>query len=239
VRGTATEVLFEGADRGAEPGVAREIPYQMSIPVSKAFHPETLLATEMNGAPLSPSHGFPVRALVPGWYGMASVKWLTRIAFLDHPFDGYFRTRAYVYIPEGTKSDQPRVPVGAVRVKSLVTWPSEGAVISTGAHRIRGVAFSGEAPILRVDVSTEPASGGGEVWKPARLRAPASRHSWTHFETIIDLPHPGFYVIRARATDENGTTQPVHAEWNFRGVGNNSIHCVPVEVREGGPPDSP
>jgi DMSO/TMAO reductase YedYZ molybdopterin-dependent catalytic subunit len=238
VRPSALEVLFEGADRGNEPGGPGSINYGMSISLAKALHPDTLLVDEMNGAPLEPSHGFPVRAIVPGWYGMASVKWLTRISLLDHAYQGYFRTRAYSYIPEGSPAEAPKVPVTSLRVKSLVTWPREGQVIAPGPHWVRGIAWSGDAPILRVDVSTSPLSGQSEVWRPARLFPTPFRHSWTHWEFPCDLRRPGFYVIRARATDENGNAQPVQADWNFRGVGNNSIHEVPVEVRLDGPPDS-
>jgi len=238
VKPTAIEAVLEGADRGYEPGVAEELRYAMSIFVGKALDGETLLVDEMNGAPLSASHGFPVRAIVPGWYGMASVKWLTRINFTAKPFQGYFRSRAYAYIREGDSSESPKPPVTSVRVKSLVTWPREGQVLAPGPHRLRGVAWSGDAAILRVDVSTSPETGAGGVWKPARLLPGASRYSWSHWELLCDLPRPGFYVVRSRATDELGNTQPVQAEWNFRGVGTNSIHCVPVEVHPGGPPDS-
>ena len=238
VRPTAIELVLEGADRGVEPNTQDEQNYAMSVPIGKALAADTLLADEMNGAPLTPSHGFPVRAIVPGWYGMASVKWLTKLRVVDQPFLGYFRSRAYAYISEGERADAPRVPATNIRVKSLITWPREGQVLSTGPHRIRGVAWSGEAPIQRVDVSTSPATGAGEKWQPARLFSAPSRSSWTHWELLCDIPDPGFYVVRARATDENGNTQPVQAEWNFRGLGNNSVHAVPVEVRPGGPPDS-
>ena len=238
VKPTSSEVLLRGADRGTEPGVSGEIPYEMSISVAKALDADTLVVDEMNGAPLSPSHGFPVRLIVPGWYGMASVKWLTHVVLTDEPFQGHFRSRAYAYIYEGDRAEAPKTPVTSMRVKSLISWPKEGAVLAPGPHRIRGVAWSGDAPILRVDVSTEPSAGAGEIWRPARLLGPSSRHAWVHWELLFDLPHPGFYVVRARATDELGHTQPAQARWNFRGVGNNSIHSLPIEIRPGGPPDT-
>ncbi len=238
LRPTAREILLEGADRGHEPGHEGELSYAMSIELEKALHPDTLLVDRMNGEPLSPNHGFPARAIVPGYYGMASVKWLTRIEVLDHPFRGFFRDRAYVYIREGQRAEEPRPPATAVRVKSLITWPREGQVLSSGPHLIRGVAWSGHAAIERVEVSVSPTTGSGEVWRSARLVPGSTRHSWTHWDLLCDVPNPGFYVIRARATDEIGNCQPVLAEWNFRGLGNNSVHCVPVEVRTAGPPDS-
>ncbi len=238
IRPSALEVVLQGADQGKEPGVRGNIRYEMSVDLAKALHPDTLLVDEMNGQPLPPSHGFPVRVIVPGYYGMASVKWLTRIEVIDHPFDGHFRTRAYAYIREGQRSDEPKVPATAARVKSLINWPREGQVLATGPHVIRGVAWSGDSPVVRVDVSVFPASSAGEVWHCARLGSNSSRYSWTHWELLCDIPDPGFYVIRSRATDERGFSQPVQAEWNYRGLGNNSIHCVPIEVQAGGPPDT-
>lgn len=238
LRPDAVEVAMRGADRGTEPGVDGELPYEMSIGIDKALHPDTLLVDEMNGAPLTPSHGYPVRAIVPGYYGMASVKWLTHVDLLDHAFEGYFRTRAYAYIFEGQRTEEPKLPAGAIRVKSLISWPRESQVLATGPHILRGIAWSGEAFIARVDVSLAPPSGAGEVWQPARLHPASSRYSWSHWEFPCELPEPGFYVIRVRAIDERGNCQPTQAQWNFRGIGNNSVHCVPVEVRASGPPDS-
>ena len=239
VRPTGCEVLLRGADHGKEPGVEGDLTYEMSIDVEKALHPDTLLVDEMNGEPLSPNHGFPVRAIVPGYYGMASVKWLTGVSVLSRPFEGHFRRRAYVYIREGQRTEERKAPATFIRVKSLINWPREGQVLAPGPHVIRGVAWSGEAPITRVEVSVQPPSGAGEVWHLARLRRLPSRYAWCHWELLCDLPDPGFYVVRVRATDELGYCQPVQAEWNFRGIGNNSIHCVPIEVSSQGPPDSP
>ena len=235
---TAIEVLFEGADHGAEPGVAREIPYQMSVSLPKALEDDTLLADGMNGTPLPPSHGFPVRAIVPGWYGMASVKWLTRITVTSERFAGYFRTRAYAYIREGDAPDTPTDPATTIRVKSLITWPREGQVLAPGPHRIRGVAWSGNGRVVRVEVSADPPTAKGGYWQDARVAPAPSPRSWVHWELLCDLPTSGFHVLRVRATDEIGNVQPAEAEWNFRGLGNNSVHSVPIEVRPGGPPDS-
>ncbi len=238
VQRTAVEVVLGGADRGHEPGQESELGYEMSIDLDKALHPDTLLVDEMNGRPLAPSHGFPVRAVVPGYYGMASVKWLTDLQVVDRPFEGYFRSRAYAYIREGQRTEEPKAPARVIRVKSLIHWPREGQILATGPHVLRGLAWSGEAAIERVDVSISPPTGAGEVWRSARLERGRSRYAWTHWSLHCDLPDPGFYIIRARATDELGHSQPVQAEWNFRGLGNNSIHCVPVEVQIAGPPDS-
>jgi DMSO/TMAO reductase YedYZ molybdopterin-dependent catalytic subunit len=232
VRPGAVEVMLEGADHGHEPGVAGELSFAMSLTVEKALDPDTLLADEMNGAPLSPRHGFPVRAVVPGWYGMASVKWLSRIVVLDRPFEGYYKTLAYAIIPEGDSLHSRKRPVTTVRVKSLVTWPKEGQRLPLGTHRIKGVAWSGSAPIERVEVSIggQSVSGDEDPWHAATLSRPPAPHAWTHWQYECELTQPGFYVIRARAVDTRGNTQPVQAKWNFRGLATNSIHAVPVEV---------
>lgn len=237
VRPGAVEVLFEGLDTGTEPGVAKELRFAMSIPVAKAGHRDTLVVTEMNGRPLTARHGFPARVVVPGWYGMASVKWLDRVVVLREPFRGHFRSRAYAFIPEGEAAEAVHRPVTEVRVKSLTTWPKEGAVLVVGAHRLRGVAWSGAARIVRVEVSLgglsdphEETSWHAATFSPSEAEAP---WSWTHWEYEGEFTRPGFYVIRVRATDERGNVQPVEAKWNYRGLANNSIHQVPVEVRRG------
>jgi DMSO/TMAO reductase YedYZ molybdopterin-dependent catalytic subunit len=233
VRPTAVEVLLEGMDRGKEPGVKGDIEFGMSIPFGKAMDPDTLLVDEMNGAPLTPHHGFPVRAVVPGWYAMASVKWVCRVVVRRTAFTGHFRARAYAFIPEGAPADAAHRPVTTVRVKSLITWPKEGSVVAAGVHPIRGVAWSGSGRVVRVEVSvggpTDPPDD--EVWRPAVLADHGSRYEWTHWEVPCELSRPGFYVLRVRATDERGHVQPRDAKWNFRGLANNSIHQVPVEVR--------
>ncbi|MCI4319672.1 MAG: sulfite oxidase [Thermoplasmata archaeon] len=243
LRRGATEVVLEGADRGRERGVAGEIGYAMSVPVDKAMDPDTLLALEMNGADLEPRHGFPVRAVVPGWYGMASVKWLTRISVIDHPFQGYYRTRPYVFIHEGDDPESSKKPVTTLQVKSLITWPSEDAVLSTGSHVVRGVAWGGSGTITRVEVTTLPVDGWepSVPWAQATLLEPRARHAWVRWECPLRFDAPGYHVIRVRAVDDAGTTQPLYAPWNFRGVATNSIHAIPVIVRapEGSPADRP
>ncbi|HEV2317711.1 MAG TPA: sulfite oxidase [Thermoplasmata archaeon] len=231
-RAGAVEVVFEGLDRGHEPGVDGELGFAMSITMAKARDPDTLLADEMNGRPLGASHGFPLRSVVPDWYGMASVKWLSHIRVVDRPFTGFYRSRAYAFIPEGDPAETPKTPVTVVRVKSIVTWPREGQQLPVGTHRIRGAAWSGAGRILRVEVSTGGDHGATDPrsWHLASLSADAGPHSWVHWEFEWTVERPGFYVIRARASDASGNIQPVLSEWNFRGVASNSLHEVPVEV---------
>ncbi len=226
-------IVLEGADRGPEAGSASDIPYAMSLPREKALDPDTLLATEMNGAPLSRAHGAPVRAIVPGWYGMASVKWLRRIQVLEGPFDGFFRTESYVIIGEGDDPDKPKTPVTSLRVKSLITYPPEHAEIPLGNHLIRGIAWSGDSEVRSVEVSYAPA-GALEPqisWTPATLLGPSERYAWRHWECPLEFQRPGYYLLRARATDAHGVTQPLRPSWNYRGVATNAVHAVSIVVR--------
>ncbi len=232
LRPAASEVVFEGADRGNEPGVARTIPYAMSVPLAKALDPDTLLADRMNGETLTPAHGFPMRALVPGWYGMASVKWLSRITVLDRPFSGYFRRRAYAYLPLGATDERAAVPATTTRVKSLITSPREGTRLEPGTLLVRGIAWSGNGAIASVKVRVDTSPRGAGAWRPARLLPGPPGPTWRRWVVRCDLPRPGIFVIRARATDTTGATQADRAEWNYRGIGNNAIHAVPIEIVE-------
>lgn len=233
VRPTAIEAVFEGADRGHEPEVPEELVYAMSVPVVKAQHPDTILAFAMNGAPLTRAHGFPVRVIVPDWYGMASVKWVTKISLIDHSFRGYYRTKPYTFIHEGDDPNVVRKPVTTLQVKSVITSPPEGATVAMGRLIVRGAAWSGSAAISRVEVALGlPEDAGGEAeWRPATILGSTAPHAWVRWEVGIDLARPGYFVLRTRATDERGDTQPMRADWNFRGVANNSIHAVPFIVR--------
>jgi len=234
LRPNATNVLFEGADFGKErtaPGVLAptEGTYAMSLPLEKALHPDTVLAYEMNGESLPAEHGYPVRLLVPGWYGMASVKWLVNIRVLSQPFRGFHENDYYVFVAEGESDTPIGQRVTTIRVKSLITWPGRGGLIPTGTHRIRGVAWSGQGAISQVEVSTD----NGRRWHQAALQEPQSPYAWQRWEYQWEVRKPGFYLIRARATDAKGNTQPLQAQWNFRGYAVNSIHTVPVTVRPG------
>jgi len=232
LRPGATDVLFEGADFGKEktaPGALapRELSYSMSLPVEKALHPDTLLAYEMNGEALPPEHGHPVRLLVPGWYGMASVKWLVNIRVLNQPFRGFHENDYYVFVAEGSTDSAMGGRVSSIRVKSLITWPGRGELLSPGTHRIHGVAWSGMGPVSQVELSTDDS----RTWHAAAVQEARSPYAWQHWEYEWETVRPGYYLIRARATDSQGNVQPLHAPWNFRGYAVNSIHVVPVTVR--------
>ena len=217
----AIAVLFEGADRGHVESVGETISFARSLPLGDALHPDTLLATIMNGEPLRPRYGAPVRLVVPRWFGMASVKWLRRIEVLTAPFEGYFQTQRYVY-------DDGRVstPVTHMRVKSIITEPLADSTAIPGNTRIRGWAWSGEGPIVAVDVSV----GNAGEWHAATLHAPESATAWTPWEIELELRGPGVCMLRSRARDAMGNVQPDDPVWNTLGYGNNGIRATFVTV---------
>ena len=225
---SAQEVLLIGADRGTEAGESGEMHYAMSLPMDKALDLNTLLAYEMNGGLLLPEHGYPLRVVAPGWYGMTSVKWLVEIQVLDRPYQGFHQSDYYVYRDLGTDDGSPGERVTTIKVKSLITWPGRGQLLEVGTHRLRGVAWSGAAPVAIVDISTD----NGCTWDAATLQGSGSRHAWQQWEYVWEAAEPGRYLIRARATDELNNSQPDRAPWNFRGFASNSIHAVPVVVKQ-------
>ena len=220
----ATEVLFEGADRGHVASVDDIVSFARSLPLGDALHPDTLLATSMNGEPIPPRYGAPVRLVVPGWFGMASVKWLSRVEILTSPFDGYFQTQRYVY-SDGRSS----TPVTRMRVKSIIAEPVVGSTIRGGRTRISGWAWSGDGPITNVDVA---AGTDSPDWRPARLHAPESATAWVRWEIELDLRGSGECTLRSRARDAAGNVQPDGAVWNVLGYGNNGIRASRVMLAE-------
>lgn len=227
IKPSAKEVLFEGADHGKEYGSSGETKFAMSLSMERALDADTILAYEINGETLTPEHGYPLRLLVPGWFGMASVKWLTRISVLDYEFKGYHQSSYYVYLDEGKDDGLAKERVSSMRVKSLITWPGRGEVLEPGVHDICGVAWSGHGAVERLEITTD----GGESWQLADLGEMESRYSWRSWQYQWKASEPGHFLIRARATDAEGNVQPVQAKWNFRGFANNSIHAVPVIVQ--------
>jgi sulfane dehydrogenase subunit SoxC len=222
----AVEVVMTGADRGVQDDVEHD--YERSIPIDEAMRPDVLLAYEMNGEPLLPQHGFPVRAIVPGWYGMTNVKWLKRLTVVREPFDGFQQAIAYRFT---TSEDDPGRPVTRMRPRSLMTPPgiphffSRERQLEPGPCTLRGRAWSGRGAIERVEVSTD----GGGSWADARLDQPGGPHAWTGW-SFDWTAEPGSYELWSRATDVTGATQPLDPDWNLHGVENNGVQRVPVVV---------
>jgi len=219
-------VLLDGADvpLGAMPDFVRQ------LPIAKAMDPDTLLAIEMNGAPIPIPNGFPVRAIVPGWEGAYSMKWLTGVRVLSQEHDSFWIKTAYRYptrrvAPGAAVPPEHMAPVMGLAVKSLITSPGDGAK-TAGAVTIRGMAWAGEANITGVDVSTD----GGSTWVPARLGTEQARYTWRQFALEWHPAAAGSYVVMSRAADDTGRVQPVVPQWNPSGYLWNAIDQVRVDV---------
>ena len=225
----ARHVWFEAADEAPLPGVPR---FVRSIPIEKAMD-DVLLADRMNGEPLPRLHGAPVRAIVPGWYGMASTKWVTRVRVEAEPSDNHFMAKGYRYVVPGS-DPATASPVEEMRVKSVITRPLDGARVKlTGPKppftriQVRGIAWAGPAGLKMVEVSID----GGENWRPAGFMGDNERMAWRMWATEVEAKGLRRVTIHARATDLAGNQQPQEAEINASGYGNNSIHKVTVDVR--------
>lgn len=226
VRGDAVDVVFTGADHGIERGVEQD--YQRSLSLADALTDDVLVAYAMNGHDLPPQHGFPARLVVPGWYGMAHVKWLTSIEVLDHAFTGFQNAVAYRL---RTSPDEPGTAITRIEPRALLEPPgfpdfmSRNRFLHPGPVTLGGRCWSGWAPISTASVSVD----GGMSWRPATVEPPADRHAWQRFTFPWDAP-PGEHLLMARCTDESGRTQPVSSDWNRGGFTNNSAQQIPVLV---------
>lgn len=222
LRPEVIEIRAEGADTGQPDGAPGPVSFARTLPLDKALHPDTLLALEMNGAPLAIEHGAPVRLVVPGWYGMASVKWLARLEARTKKFEGWFQSDRYVY---QYADDLPAVDVDEIQVKSMVIVPEDGAAIRRGLVRVRGWAWSA-AEIERVEISIDHGP-----WQRATLGSALGPHAWRPFELAWDADQPGRHTLRTRATDARGNVQPDWARFNKLGYGNNAVRTTVVNVR--------
>ncbi|HEX6475744.1 MAG TPA: molybdopterin-dependent oxidoreductase [Acidimicrobiales bacterium] len=221
----AAEVIFRGADQGRVEGESVPISFERALSLDDIRAGDALVTYAMNGEPLPVEHGYPVRLIVPGWYAVASVKWLTHVDVVVSHFEGFFQTQRYVY--EGERDGKMvREPVRLQQVRSLITEPTPDEDLSVGELVIRGVAWSGAAPIARVEVSI-----GDGAWQSAQLIGDRPRHSWQWWELLCRIDSPGATTVRARATDLAGRTQPDQPTWNRLGYGANAIQVVPIRLR--------
>jgi DMSO/TMAO reductase YedYZ molybdopterin-dependent catalytic subunit len=221
------DVILEGADKGqvnTDPKSPGPIAFARSIPIDKAKSDSVLLATHMNGKPLNLSHGAPLRAIVGGWYGMASVKWLTRIVVTDKAYGGFWQTLDYSYW-ERKDGLHAIVPIRGNEVKSAIARPSLSEVIPAGKdYRVFGAAWAGEAAVARVEVSTD----AGKTWNEAKLLDSAKPLTWALWEYTWNKPQAGPARLMVRATDKNGRTQQTERDIDRRSYMIN--HLVPVDV---------
>jgi len=219
---SAKEVLFKGADAGVEAG--RDLSFERSLPIDEALSEDVILAYEMNGHPLPKAHGFPLRLIVPGWYAMASVKWLTEIRVLSEMFQGYYQKERYVYSnPHG----RVQTPVNRMRVKSVILEPTEDVVLKCGERcRVQGLAWSGLAPITKVELGAH-----NSHWREVQLSKDLGRYAWRRWFATWTPQRPGRYVLMSRAFDETGRQQPEESVWNLYGYGYNTVATRSVTVR--------
>jgi len=227
LKATAKHVMFRGLD--VAPG--KVPPFIRSVPLDKALDPDTLLAMQMNGAPLTKHHGFPARALVPGWIGAASVKWLTEARVLDHEFDGNFMKPGYrlprqPVAPGSEVKPEETAAITALGVKSIIARPADGARLKLETTTIAGAAWAGEIGMVKVEVSTD----GGQKWQMAQLSREQAPYAWRLWQHRWKPPARGNYVVMSRATDSLGRTQPATASWNPAGYLWNGIDQVGVHV---------
>jgi DMSO/TMAO reductase YedYZ molybdopterin-dependent catalytic subunit len=227
VGSAAVEVLCTGLDRGVEGGEPEQA-FRRSVPLDEALRDETLLAYEMNGAPLPPQHGFPLRLVVPGWYGMTNVKWLERIELVDTPFAGYQNAWSYRL---RQAEDEEGVPLDRMHPRSLLAPPgvpefmTRERVVAAGEVLLEGRAWSGLAPVESVEVSTD----GGESWAGAELEPDGEPWAWRGWSYHWDA-EPGEHVLCCRARDAAGNEQPREPAWNLGGYANNAVQAVRVTV---------
>ncbi len=220
----STQLLLDGADVP----IGKMQDFQRTIPVEKALDPDTILAFEMNGKPLTAEHGFPIRVIAPGWASDSWVKWLQKIDVLDHEFDGFWMKTAYrhpaQHIAPGTAIDpKDMVPVTDLNVKSLIATPDAWA--APGTVTIRGVAWSNTSPVTKVDVSVD----GGKSWQPAKLGGKGTKYGFRAFNYVWKAPE-GNHVLMARATNAAGQVQPIDPEWNPNGYLYNAAQPRPVTI---------
>ncbi|MGA2377551.1 MAG: sulfite oxidase [Candidatus Sulfotelmatobacter sp.] len=227
VKPAGKHVMFRGLDE--VPG--KVPPFIRSIPIEKALDADTIIATHMNGSPLPKHHGFPARALVPGWIGAASCKWLAEIKVLEAEFVGNFMSGGYripnqPVKPGETVKPEDTHPLTALNVKSVIAGPTGGANLKAGNIRVHGAAWAGEADIVKVEISTD----GSATWIPAKLGHDQAHFAWRLWSFDWKPGKSGDYTLLSRATDSQGRTQPAAAVWNPSGYLNNAIDQVKVHV---------
>jgi len=227
LREDAVDVVFTGLDHGHEGGVEQS--FQRSMSVGDALEAEAVLAYEMNGRPLLPQHGFPLRLVVPGWYGMTNVKWLTRIEAVGEPFTGYQQTRYRIRRDEDDEGEA----VTRMLPRALMLPPGDPdfltreRIVRQGACTLTGRAWSGRGEVVSVEVSTD----GGRTWAEATLDPRGeSRWAWRGWGYAWAPGVPGSYELCSRARDDAGNEQPVEAAWNVGGYANNAVQRIPVTV---------
>ena len=228
MKSTGKNVEMHAADRplGSMPAFVRQ------VPMTKAMHPDTIIAYAMNGEPIPVVHGFPLRAIVPGWEGAYSVKWLNALNVLAGDSTSFWVATGYRYpnrrvAPGAAVDAKDMLPLTGLVVKSLITTPAEGASFAPGKITIGGFAWAGEDDIARVDVSVD----SGATWSAARLTGEQAKYTWRRFEHTATVSAPQSVLVLSRATDSKGVVQPAVSHWNPSGYLWNQYDSVRVEVK--------
>jgi len=224
LKDSARHVSFEGLDT---PLGKSKIKFIRSIPLEKAMS-TTLLAYEMNGEPLPLKHGYPLRVLALGWTGANCAKWLKTITVLDRPFEGFFMDRVYRVFQKEEEPQTGKV-VSGLKLKAIITQPLPDEILKTGAVVISGAAYAGEDTINKVEISVDQ----GKSWLPAEFIGPDENFAWRHWQFVWQAAKPGRYTLMSRATDSQGSLQPMEATWNVLGYGNNGVsaHSITVVIK--------
>jgi DMSO/TMAO reductase YedYZ molybdopterin-dependent catalytic subunit len=226
----AVDVVFGGLDRGIEGEVEQR--YERSLPLREALSTDAVLAYEMNGEPLPPQHGFPLRLVVPGWYGMTNVKWLSSISVVTSPFAGYQQARSYRWRLDEDEEGEPltrMLPRALMIPPGIPEFLSRERVMSLGPCVLEGRAWSGWGPIVGVEVSLD----GGETWHEAQLgEQEEARWSWRAWSYRWEATEPREHVLSCRARDAMGNTQPIEGVWNVGGYANNAVQRLVVRVED-------
>jgi DMSO/TMAO reductase YedYZ molybdopterin-dependent catalytic subunit len=222
---TAKEIVFEGYDYGERSDSNQLHHFSRSLSIEKALDPDTILAYEYNHHPIPFKHGFPLRLIVPGWYAMASVKWIKKITVIDYKFKGPFQVVDYVYFPN-KENDQQKTPVTSIHVNSTIQNPLNMQELNTGVYEIKGIAWTGTGQITTVEISMDE----GRTWHTCELASLAEKYAWVGWIYQWNALKKGEYTIKSRATDSFGNVQPVEPMWNRKGYGYNAIDSIKVKI---------
>jgi DMSO/TMAO reductase YedYZ molybdopterin-dependent catalytic subunit len=216
-------------------GDPTKIVLSRGVPIRKLMDENNLIAWQMNGQPLEPMHGFPVRLIVPGWPGSLSAKWLTRIWLRDKPHDGVgmggtsYRVPVKPMLPGSAANEQNFVDLESMPLRAIITHPADGTRLSASTREIklRGAAWAGDYAVRSVDLSMD----FGASWQHATLSPPKNRYDWQRWMAALKLPSDGYFEIWSRATDQRGIMQPhVAGNWNPQGYGANPMHRIAILV---------
>ena len=222
---TAKEIVFEGYDYGQRPDSNHILNFSRSLPIKKSLEPDTIIAYEYNNQPIPFKHGFPLRLIVPGWYAMASVKWIKKITVIDKEFYGPFQAVDYVYYPS-KENDSDKFPVTTINVNSTILKPLNMQLLHTGIYEIKGIAWTGQGIITKVEISLDE----GHTWDTCQLKSTSEKYTWTSWSYKWEAHKIGEYTLKSRATDSYGNVQPIEPFWNRKGYGYNAMDRIKIKV---------